>query len=100
MASVGWRPGWWGSDGDLAREVEELLRKTEDRAAPILRSVKTRWPLAREDRAQLAQFLAIHVVRGPAWRDAYDMASMNAMSEELSRRRWGDRVNAWRSPSS
>jgi hypothetical protein len=92
VASVGWRPGWWGSDADLARGVEELLRKTEDRAAPILREIGTRWPLGRDDRAELAQFVAIHVVRGPAWRDAYDMASLNAMSEELRRRRWGDRV--------
>lgn len=92
VASVGWRPGWWGSDADLARDVEKLLQKTEDGAAPILREVETRWPFGRDDRAQLAQFVAIHVVRGPAWRDAYDMASMNAMSEELRRRRWGDRV--------
>ena len=92
VASVGWRPGWWGSDANLAWDVEAILQRTEDKAAPILRDIETRWPLRREDRAELAQFVAIHAVRGPAWRDAYDVASMLAMGEELRRRRWGDRV--------
>src|ERR1019366_4794484 len=61
-------------------------------AAPILRELELRWPLEREDRAQLAQFIAIHAVRGPGWRAAYDNVSMLAMRDELRRRRWGDRV--------
>jgi hypothetical protein len=89
---LGWRPGCWGSDARLTIEVERLLRVTEDKAAPILREIDIRWPLDEDDRAQLAQFVAIHVVRGPAWRDAYDMASMNAMTEEMQRTRYGDRV--------
>ena len=92
VASVGWRPGWWGSDGNLTRDVEELLRHTEDRAAPVLREIDAKWPLDRDARAELAQFVAIHVVRGSAWRDAYEMASLNAMSEELKRQRFGDQV--------
>jgi hypothetical protein len=92
VASVGWRPGWWGSDAALSEEVETILRQTEQKAAPILREIELRWPLGREDRAQMAQFVAIHAVRGPAWRDAYDIASMLAIGEELRRHRWGDRV--------
>jgi hypothetical protein len=92
VASVGWRPGWWGSDADLARGVEELLGTTEDRATPILREINIRWPLGRDDRAQLAEFVAIHVVRGPAWRSAYDMASMNSMGQQLRRDHWGEHV--------
>ena len=92
VASVGWRPGWWGPDGALSQNVEELLRETEDRAAPILREVESRWPFVLDDRAQIAQFVAIHVVRGPAWRDAYGVASMQAMSTELRSRRWDDNV--------
>lgn len=92
VSSVGWRPGWWGSDAALAVEVERLLRVTEDKAAPVLREIDERWPLGEHDRAQLAQFVAIHVVRGPAWRHAYEMASMNAIGEELRRKRYGGQV--------
>ena len=92
VASVGWRNAWWGADADLSRAAECTLQRSENDSAPILRELEARWPLRRDDRATLAQFMAIHTVRTPAWLETYNAISMEAISEELKRRRWGAEV--------
>jgi hypothetical protein len=92
VSSVAWRPGWWGSSSELAEAAEFLLGRSEDETAPILRELTNRWPLSREDRAALAQFIAIHAVRTPAWRNAYDTVTTLAIHDELDRRRWDPEV--------
>jgi hypothetical protein len=92
VASVGWRHGWWGSSGELARGAEAKMTRSENESAPILREVASRWPLCRDDRAAIAQFIAVHTVRTPAWRDAYNNVSMEAIGNELKRRRWDPEV--------
>jgi hypothetical protein len=72
--------------------VEATLQPAEDDAAPVLRDLVRRWPLNRDDRATLAQFMAIHAVRTPAWLDQYRAVSMEAIDEELRRRRWEPHV--------
>jgi hypothetical protein len=90
--AVGWRAGWWGPSGTLAVAAEETLRGTEDRATSVLKNIASRWPLSRDDRAEVAQFIAIHAVRTPAWRSEYDRISLEAIGEELRRRRRGPEV--------
>jgi len=66
VTGVGWQLDYWGPDQQLAEEVEESLCLCEDAALRMLRTLDRRWPLGAADRAQLAQFIAIHIVRtGP-----------------------------------
>ncbi len=90
--AVAWRRDWWGPDAVLSEAAETTLQRAEDDAAPILREFADRWPLSRDDRAELSQFMAIHTVRTAAWRQEYNVISMEAIGEELRRRRWGDEV--------
>lgn len=92
MAAVAWRPGWWGPDGELATAAEAVFTRSENGAAPILRAFVRRWPLSRDDRAVMSQFMAIHALRTPAWRDYYYGISGEAVREELQRRPWNPNV--------
>jgi Protein of unknown function (DUF4238) len=92
VASVGWRNAWWGADAGLSRAAEAMIQRVEDAAAPILREIAVRWPPSRDDRATVAQFMAIHTVRTPAWRDTYNAISVEAISEELRRGRRKEEV--------
>jgi Protein of unknown function (DUF4238) len=87
VMSVGWRPKWWGQDGNLRIAAETITRKAEDDSAPILREFAARWPLGRDDRAKLSQFIALHTVRTPAWRSAYEAVSIEAICDTLGRER-------------
>jgi Protein of unknown function (DUF4238) len=87
VASVGWRPKWWGQDGNLRVAAETITRKAEDDSASILREFAGRWPLGRDDRAKLSQFIALHTVRTPAWRSAYEAVSIEAICDTLGRER-------------
>jgi uncharacterized protein DUF4238 len=64
--AVGFQNDFWGSE-DLSREVEEAFDKCENPVLQMLRDLPRRWPLATTDRAAVAQFLAIHVIRTPAY---------------------------------
>jgi hypothetical protein len=64
--AVGFQNNFWGSE-DLSREVEQAFNKCEDPVLRMLRNIPQRWPLSTEDRAALAQFVAIHVIRTPAF---------------------------------
>jgi hypothetical protein len=92
VSSVGWRPGWWGPSREVAEQAEAMFQHLESKAAPILRGLESRWPLSKDDRATVSQFVAIHTVRTPAWREAYNSISMGAISEELGRQRWDPEV--------
>ena len=64
--AVGFQHDFWG-DEDLSREVEQALNKCESPVLRMLRNIPERWPLSTDDRAALAQFLAIHIIRTPAF---------------------------------
>jgi hypothetical protein len=65
-AAVGFQTDFWGSER-VATAVESRLGKTEDRVLRVLRGLPGNWPLSMQDRAEVAQFLAIHVIRLPAF---------------------------------
>jgi hypothetical protein len=62
--AVGFQRDYWGSD---ATEVERAFSKTENLALRLLRKLEECWPLCTEDRGLLAEFVAVHVVRTPAF---------------------------------
>ncbi len=64
--AVGFQQDFWGSE-ELSREVEQAFEKCENPALHMLRDIPRCWPLVGTDRAVLAQFLAIHVIRTPAY---------------------------------
>lgn len=89
VEKVARRHRWWGNDGRLSASAELVLGRCESAAAPLLQSVAANWPLDRHARATLAQFFAIHSVRGPAWRADYERVSMEAIADVLAQQRWG-----------
>lgn len=64
--AVGFQNDFWGSE-ELSRKVEQAFNKCENPVLRMLRGLPQHWPLATTDRAALAQFLAIHVIRTPAF---------------------------------
>lgn len=68
VAGVGWQLDYWGADQRVADEVERSLSVCEDATLRMLRTLDRRLPLASPDRAELAQFIAIHIVRTGAFR--------------------------------
>lgn len=64
--AVGYQNDFWGSE-ELATEVEQGFNKVESPVLRLLRNLPERWPLSTEDRGALAQFVAVHVIRTPAF---------------------------------
>jgi hypothetical protein len=69
-ANVAYRRNFWGKDAALRRKVERTLSEVESDAAPVLRDLVPSWPLPASlpERAPLLQFLALHLLRTPGWR--------------------------------
>ncbi len=68
--SLPYTTNFWGSSPSLRRAVEqELAAKLEDGAGEVLDSITRQWPPDRESprHAAVLQFLALHLVRSPAW---------------------------------
>jgi hypothetical protein len=77
---VAFRKHFWGREQELRDEVEQKLASAEAHAPRILSELTARGAPAHgsRDRGLLLQFLAMHFVRNPAWR--------NLVSEVLKRR--------------
>ncbi len=86
--AVGFQNDFWGSDG-LATEVEQAFNKVENPVLRMLRNLPERWPLSTADRGALAQFVAVHVIRTPAFgafaRQAGDRALESSVREVAAR---------------
>lgn len=68
------RPG----QTDLFHDVEASLGKAEKAATDLVRRVRDRWPLTQDDKAALAEFVALQSVRGPA-----EFERLNKLGREL-----------------
>ncbi len=88
--AVGFQNDFWGSD-ELATEVEQAFNKVENPVLRMLRSLPEHWPLSAEGRAALAQFVAVHVIRTPAFgafaRQAGDRALAGSVREIAEKHR-------------
>jgi hypothetical protein len=70
-----------------ALQLRRSRGRQRDDSASILREFAGRWPIGRDDRAKLSQFIALHTVRTPAWRSAYEAVSIEAICDTLGRER-------------
>jgi hypothetical protein len=59
------------ASGVRSAAVEEMMRPLESAAIPVIRRVAQDWPLSAEDRGTLSEFLALQLVRTPAWQAFY-----------------------------
>jgi hypothetical protein len=66
VRGVAFQLDYWGSP-EVATKMEDWLGKEEDRALDVLSNLDARWPPRSDDRGALAIFMAIHVVRTPAY---------------------------------
>lgn len=86
--AVGFQRDYWGSD-DVSRNVEQAFSTVENIALRMLRDLGERWPLSTEDRGALAEFVAIHLVRTPAFgafiRQAGGRALDKAVQQQAAR---------------
>jgi hypothetical protein len=88
-AAVGWDLEWWGSDdAELNRVCEEAFGKLESKLPDALAAVRS-WPLNRNDRGVIAQFLALHVLRTrafPTWFTGVRDSSLAQLQEHFQSR--------------
>lgn len=86
-AGVGWDLEWWGAgDKVLNRVCEESCQKLETVLPQALAAVQSSWPLELGDRAVLAQFLALHVLRSrafPGWLEPIRARSLAELRERF-----------------
>jgi hypothetical protein len=54
-------------DGEAIDDTEWSLAHIESAVQPVLAEIVGRWPLTLEDKATLAEFIAVQLVRGPRW---------------------------------
>jgi uncharacterized protein DUF4238 len=81
-AGVGWRKEWWGAGDDVLNRVcEENCGKLETVLPETLATVEPEWPLDLDDRAVLAQFLALHVLRTAAFTDWFTPTRDSSIAE-------------------
>jgi hypothetical protein len=79
-AAVAWRRDWWGAGNpDLNRVCEDACGRLESVVPELLTEVEDRWPLELEDRAVLAQFVVLHIVRTQAFADWFIGARENSL---------------------
>lgn len=71
--------------GELFHDVEWSLGQAEDAVAPLLNELRARWPLAEEDKAAIAEFLALQTVRVPKEFERLNQVSEAAVVEFVAR---------------
>ncbi|MFN8132104.1 MAG: DUF4238 domain-containing protein [Solirubrobacteraceae bacterium] len=76
----------WGRHAEVRRQAEERLGAIESETAPILASPERHWPIAGRPRAVLGAFIAMHIVRSPAYRQWNDVLAFNAAAREARAR--------------
>lgn len=64
--AVGFQRDFWGPN-EVAREMEAAFDQCENPTLRTLQTIAEQWPLDLPVRALVAQFLAIHVIRTPAF---------------------------------
>jgi hypothetical protein len=61
-------------DGTTSDWLEKQMGRVEASAIEILRGLEDDWPVDRESRAKLSEFLALQYVRSPAYRRWHEQA--------------------------
>ncbi len=64
------------ADGIRGRELEDHFGEIETKALPLLKSLDERWPIdSTDERGKIAEYLAIQLLRTPAWLHTLDRNS-------------------------
>jgi hypothetical protein len=82
--AFGYQRDYWGSDPELAREMEAKFQRAEKLALDVLASLPPRWPLKGGDRGLLTELLAIHIVRMPAFSGYFRQAGEQATRDTIA----------------
>ncbi|MGH2955209.1 MAG: DUF4238 domain-containing protein [Solirubrobacterales bacterium] len=72
-------------DGARIDDVEASLAALEEKVAPLLTSIEADWPPNRDEKAILAEFFGVQLLRSPAWHQWYDEYTRNALAEARER---------------
>lgn len=72
-----------GPDGTRRTDVEEAFGPLEGEAIMVIREIDDRWPLSDTDHALLTEFVSLHFVRGPAWRQFHDATRDRVLAETV-----------------
>jgi Protein of unknown function (DUF4238) len=81
VSEVGVRSGFYRErlpDSTTSDWLEPAMGVLEDKALTVIRSIEGRWPLEGEDRGRVCEFMALQLMRSPAWRDWYGDAVATA----------------------
>jgi Protein of unknown function (DUF4238) len=68
-------------DGSYINDIEWSLSELEAGAAPALRTFEERWPLDDDDKSKLAHLFAYQLLRGPRYKEEYQVLAERTMSE-------------------
>jgi hypothetical protein len=71
-------------------DVEWSLGVGESAATPLLREIADRWPLSTEDKTMLAELFAYQLLRGPRWKDEYEMRTREIFDRYRKEGKLGD----------
>lgn len=85
VTGVAWRPSWWSDAPGVAEAVEASLSRCEDQALRTMQQIDSLWPLENAKRAALAEFVALHAVRGPSFRTLLHATAEEAIADVRSR---------------
>jgi hypothetical protein len=80
---VGYQRDFWGSS-TLASKLELGFSKMESFALNVVEDIHDRWPLKAQNRAALGRFLALHIVRLPAYGGFNRMLSERALRATIA----------------
>lgn len=58
-------------DGTRSDWFEGAMSRLEGKALPVIRRVEELWPLEGKERGHVAEFMALQLMRTPAWREWY-----------------------------
>jgi hypothetical protein len=68
-------------DGTRIDDIEWSLEHIDKVAPPILREISQRWPLELQEKAILAEFVGVQMLRGPRWREWHETFTRNYFAD-------------------
>lgn len=90
--SVGYRKRFWSATDPAVQEAaEKACGKLEVLFPEMLEKVRTAWPLKPRDREPLAEFISLHAIRTPAWKERHERSRSGALED--MRREWDEPVS-------
>ena len=79
--AVGYQKAWWSRSRELNARAEKACSRLEALASRLL-NARARWPYEGQERATLAEFIALHVLRTRAWRRWYEGVRESALGKQ------------------